>query len=415
MKLRIFATELAVMSYNKKQLNLKRVTPHYTDQYNELMRYVFQVTIGEIERSGYEEGELVRSKRPVLEHADVLGWFTPDDRLVSSICTYPFQVNIHGKIYNMGGVTGVGTYPEYASTGLMKDLIQLALERMRVKGQYISYLYPYSVPYYRKKGWEIMSDYITFTLKDTQMPHHVRTEGYVERLSVLDKAVVDVYDRFSHKTHGAMIRNNIAWNEYWRWENEDERIAAVYYNAKGVPQGYMIYWVENDIFHIREMVYITEDARHELWNFVRAHDSMIDNVKGNIYMDEPLAFLLDESQITETIEPYFMARIVDAGQFLADYPFDDEITGFHFQVTDPIAKWNNGIFGLIQENNTVQVVREAVGGKVELDIQTLSTLMMSYKSPAYLHKIGRLKTNPDTLRMLEKIIPTEKPYFSDYF
>lgn len=403
------------MSYNKEQLRINKIAPAYTDQYNELMRYVFQVTMRDIANSGYKEDELIRAKRPILEEADVYGWFTPDDRLISSVCIYPFQVNIHGKVYDMGGVTGVGTYPEYAGAGLMKDLILLTLEKMREKGQYISYLYPYSVPYYRKKGWEIISDRMTFSLKDTQIPRQVHTKGYVERLNVLDKVVAEIYDRFSRMTHGAMIRNEIAWDEYWRWENEDERTAAVYYDERDTPQGYMIYWVEDDVFHIREMVYMTRDARLELWNFIKAHDSMVDGVKGNIFTNEPLAFLLEDSQITETIEPYFMARIVDAEQFLANYPYDDETSGFHFQVTDPVAGWNNGIFAPEWRNGTVKVSAEPVGGKVELDIQTLSTLMMSYKSPAYLYKTGRLNTDAATLRLLEKIIPTEKPYFSDYF
>ncbi len=39
--------------------------------------------------------------------------------------------------------------------------------------------------------------------------------------------------------------------------------------------------------------------------------SMVYWVKGDIYKNEPLAFLLEDSQIKESIEPYYMARIVD--------------------------------------------------------------------------------------------------------
>jgi len=63
----------------------------------------------------------------------------------------------------------------------------------------------------------------------------------------------------------------------------------------------------------------------------------------------------------------------------------------------------------------IEIVDEPIGKLVELDIQTLTTMMISYKSPAYLYKMGRLKTDPETLWLLEKIIPTEQPYFSDYF
>ena len=72
----------------------------------------------------------------------------------------------------MGGVTGVGTYPEYANHGLMKDLIQTALEEMRQDKQWISYLFPYNIPYYRRKGWEIMSTsyLLKFGIRNYQKP-----------------------------------------------------------------------------------------------------------------------------------------------------------------------------------------------------------------------------------------------------
>ena len=49
----------------------------------------------------------------------------------------------------------------------MKDLIEKALIQMRQDQQWISYLYPYNIPYYRRKGWEIMSDKLSFKIKDT--------------------------------------------------------------------------------------------------------------------------------------------------------------------------------------------------------------------------------------------------------
>lgn len=400
----------------KDKLTIKPVTVEDLDQYNELMRYVFQVTDRVIQESGYEDGELIRSKRPVLQEAKVFGWFTPDNELVSQICIYPCKVNIHGKIYDMGGITGVGTYPEYSNLGLMSDLIKLALETMRDAGQYISYLYPYSIPYYRRKGWEIMSDHMTFSFKDTQLPKLVEVPGHVERLEVQDMDVISIYDKFSRITHGALIRNKFEWDEYWRWENEDERTAAVYYDEKGQPQGCMFYWVEGDVFHIKELFYLTQEARHGLWNFAGAHFSMIDEVKGDIYMNEPLAFELEDSHIVETIEPYYMARIVDVAAFLKNYPWDDDINPFHFIVSDPVASWNNGVFCVMnnEEGETV-ISAEPVGKPVELDIRTLSTMMMSYKTPSYLYKIESLKTDPKTLRLLEKLIPVEQPYFSDYF
>ena len=404
------------MSNNiKSKLKIKRVTLDHVDQYDELMRYVFQVTKKDVNECGYEGDELIRSKRPIIERSKVFGWFTEDEELISSISVYPFKVNMHGRVYEMGGLTGVGTYPEYANAGLMNDLIMLVLEEMCRDEQYISYLYPYSIPYYRRKGWEIMSDRISFNLKDNQIPQYVEVSGYVKRFDVFDQNVLKVYDTYANSMHGALFRKEFEWEEYWRWENEEERTAAVYFDTNDNPQGYLFYWVEEDVFHVKEIIYNTLDASHGLWNFIRAHFSMIDWVKGNVYMNEPLAFQMEDSQIEEIIEPYFMARIVDVEKFLQSYSFDDDIRQFHFIVKDPLASWNNRIFGLRQVGDKTEIVNEPIGKPVELDIQTLTTMMISYKSPAYLHKMGRLKTDPETLWLLEKIIPTEQPYFSDYF
>lgn len=411
-----FSTPQRTFVFVRETLHIKPVTIEYLDQYEELNSYVFQVTKRILRESGYEEGEYIRSKRPVLQETDVFGWFTADDKLVSSISIYPFQVNIHGTIYEMGGITGVGTYPEYSNMGLMNELIKRALDRMRQADQHLSYLYPYSIPYYRKKGWEIMSDHMTFTLRDTQLPRLTDVPGRVERMQVSASPVKDIYDRFARETHGALIRGQFEWAEYWRWENEAERTAAVYFDADQQPRGYLFYWIENDVFHLKEMIYLDQLARQGLWNFISAHHSMVTQLKGHIYMNEPLAFLLDDSQIVETIEPYYMARIVDVGRFLSKYPYDDAIQPFHFVVSDPIAPWNNGIFGVgLSDQGEPEIRKEALGSPVSLDIQTLSTLMMSYRSPAYLHKIGRLQTDTATLRLLEKLIPGEQPYFSDYF
>lgn len=56
------------------------------------------------------------------------------------------QARIFGRTYAMGGLTGVGTYPEYSNLGLMHKLLEQALTNMRARGQYLSYLYPTPSP-----------------------------------------------------------------------------------------------------------------------------------------------------------------------------------------------------------------------------------------------------------------------------
>ncbi|MGX7172569.1 GNAT family N-acetyltransferase [Enterococcus ratti] len=400
----------------KKNLELKSVTEKDVDQFNALLSYVFQVTEADIEESGFENKRaFIRSKRPILELSEVFGWFH-EEKLISQIAIYPCEVNIHGTPYKMGGLTGVGTYPEYANHGLMQDLILVALDNMRKKKQWISYLYPYNIPYYRRKGWEIMSDKLTFKIRDTQLPKHVPVNGMVKRLPVDHLDVYQVYQKFTAQNHGALFRSHFHWEEYWRFENKEERTAAIYYTNEREPIGVLFYWVAEEIFHVKEMFYLNQEARNGLWNFISAHFSMVYWIQGDIYKHEPLAFLIEDSQIKEQIEPYYMARIVDVKEFLKQFPFVSVAKPFHFVVEDPIASWNNGIFGLIwDKEGQLTILQEPVGQPVYLSIQTLTCLMMNYRRASYLARIERLKTDEETLKTLELILPTMEAYFSDYF
>lgn len=400
----------------KKNLKMKKVTIEHLDQYNKLLRYVFQVTENELHQVGWEDKEIKKVKYPTLKKAHVLGWFDGDN-LVSQVATYPMKVNIFNQTYAMGGVTGVGTYPEYSNQGLMHKLLFKALQDMRDKGQYISYLYPYSIPYYRTKGWELISDKIVYEISDYQLPKRQPVLGDVRRMDIDDKAIKETYHKYALMTHGALLRDELAWNEYWLWDTDDV-IAALYYNENDVPEGYVIYWIADEVFHVKDMIYITQEARIGLWNFISAHFSMISKVIGNTFTDEPLAFLLEDADIKETISPYYMARIVDVVPFIERYPFKADALErtWHFQLKDPLLPWNEGFFKLhITKEGKGTLVKTVEKSSDVTDIQTLTTLLLGYKRPDYLMKIGRLVCSADTVDMLEDSIEQQTPYFSDYF
>lgn len=386
------------------------------EQYNALLRYVFQVTDQELSSVGWQEKEMIRAKFPMMEKADVIGWFD-DETLVSQVAVYPMQIKVFGKTYAMGGLTGVGTYPEYSNMGLMHKLLEQALKNMRKRGQYICYLYPYSIPYYRRKGWELVSDKISYEIKDYQLPKNHQVSGDVRRVKTDSEELKETYERYAEHTHGAILRDELAWNEYWLWDSDDI-MAAIYYNEENEPDGYVIYWIANEVFYIKDMIFNNEDARTGLWNFVSAHFSMINQVEGSTYTDEPLAFLLEDASIKETISPYYMARIVDFSAFISEYPFKPDVVDreWKFMLTDPIMECNQGTFLLKiskDGHGTVTKVSEECSDKVS--IQTMTTMFMGYKRPDYLAKIGRLQADGRIIDMLEDAIEQQTPYISDYF
>lgn len=397
-------------------LEIRPVGSEYLEQYDQLLRYVFQVTTQDLTTIGWQDKEMLHAKFPTMERADVLGWFNGEN-LVSQVAVYPMRVKVFSQTYDMGGLTGVGTYPEYSNLGLMHRLLERALENMRTKGQYITYLFPYSIPYYRKKGWEIISDKISYEIEDYQLPKSRRLEGDVRRVEVDSEELKSTYEKYAQHTHGAVLRDELAWNEYWLWDSDDI-MAAIYYNENNESDGYVIYWLADDVFHIKDMIFSSEAARTGLWNFVSAHLSMIDKVVGSTYTDEPLAFLLDDASITETISPYYMARIVDFPAFIAKFPFKPSpaVREWRFQLSDPIMECNQGAFLLrIDENGKGEAAKIPDKCTDTINIQTMTTMLMGYKRPDYLARIGRIIADEGTIDMLEDSIEQQTPYVSDYF
>ena len=151
----------AVENYGMRYLETKDL-----DQYNALLRYTFQVTEDELTATGWKDEEIKQSKFPVLERADVLGCFDGNS-LISQFAVYPLKMNIYGEVFQVGFVTSVCTYPEYTGQGIMKKLMFESLSHMKKQGRSFALLYPYSIPLYHHLGWEIISNKISFNIKES--------------------------------------------------------------------------------------------------------------------------------------------------------------------------------------------------------------------------------------------------------
>ena len=397
-----------------EDLYILKLTEKHLEQYNDLLRYAFQVTEKQLLDIGWESDEIRQAKAPVLKYANVIGYFD-EDTLVSQFAVYPAKMNVHSTVVDTGFITSVTTYPEYSGLGLMSKLMKQALTEMKDSGQSVALLFPYSIPLYRKKGWEIISDKMSFSARIDQLLNTFDAPGYVRRKPFDSNDLTDLYTKFARQTHGCILRSQILWEEYWRWD-VDDTIAAIYYDTNDTPLGYIVYRINNDVMFIKEMIYLNFEARNGLYQYIAAHESMIDEVKGYNYTSVPIAFSLPDSDIKETIRPYIMGRIVDFSAFIAKYKFDSSASGksITFNIEDPLLEWNNKSFTVAIENGICHLTKDASKYTANLSIGTLTTLLMGYKRASYMAKLGMIDAETDTIKLLDRIIVNEKPYISDF-
>lgn len=396
-----------------QKLILRKLSSQDADQYNKLLRYAFQVTEKDLLEIGWADEEIKQSKFPVLQRADVWGCLERDE-IVSQFAAYPLEMNIHGAIYNVTFVTSVCTYPEYSGHGLMTRLMVHSLTEMREKRQSLALLYPYSIPLYRKRGWEIVSDKMSFRIRDVQLPRPTGPEGYVRRVNWDNPDFISLHSQFARQTHGCLFRNRLAWDEYWRWD-EDDTSVALYYNPSGQCLAYMVYLIKEDTMHIKEMIYLNAEGRKGMWKYISAHESMVNEVIGANYSGEPIAFYFDDSDIQETIRPYIMGRIVDVEEFLRNYRCSPRFSGcITLNVSDPLLEWNNKAFHLEFADGRVRLGEAPAEYSASMSIGTLTTLLLGYKRASELAALERITASEQALQLLEHVILHKKPYISDY-
>ena len=225
----------------------------------------------------------------------------------------------------------------------------------------------------------------------------------------------ELHSHFASITHGCLFRNALAWEEYWRWDEDDTNV-AVYYNTKDKPCGFMVYLIKNDIMHIKEMIYLNREAKKGLWEYIHAHDSMIDAVHGYTYFSEPIAFEMDDGDIKETIRPYAMGRIIDIESFLQDYPCDPDggTLYIELEIEDHLLLWNNRSFRLCFSDGTCMLTDEPAEYKLKMEIGTLTTLLLGYKTAERLYALERIEGKQEAVDRLDDVLFHKIPYISDY-
>lgn len=377
-----------------------------------LSEYAFQYDV--------PENELDKRIQAYSEHA-IWGDFE-GEKLAAKLHIIDLHTWIAGKRLSMGGIASVATYPEYRRGGRVAKLLRHSLKEMKENGQAISFLHPFSIPFYRRFGWEVLNNWKKITLKKEDFVPLPSASGVVSRLSLEEvyEQINPVYEAFSQKFNGMLVRSK-AW-----WENRvysEGYQFAFYQNGDGAKTGYVYYKMKERNLEVEEFVALDGDARRGLWNYLCQHDSMIDG--GTLLTNEgdQLPFLLQNPKVKTEEEAYFMARIVDVEKFLSEYPFAlREGESLFLHIHDEQAEWNNGTFHIQQGD--VKVYRGDSQNSscthppkrgLRCNINTLTAILAGYQKPEFLHEAGLLQGPAKELKLLKEMVSDYETNFMDFF
>lgn len=369
----------------------------------QLSQYAFQYIVPE---------DQIPKRLEMLKKHKILGIFEAE-QLAAKLHLIPFEVHIGEQKWKMGGIAGVATYPEFRRKGYVKDLMQQALKEMKEEGYSISMLHPFKISFYRKYGWELLTNRIKCTLSKSDLVMQEVVSGTIKRTNndVNFYDLNEIYTHYASRFAGMLVRENT----WWETITKDELI-SIYYDADQRPKGFLVYSIKDSKMKVEEFVALTAEARKGLWNFICQHDSMVNEVEIILSEKEPLLYTLKEPNVKTELMPYFMVRIVDVEKFLSDYDFQWIGEEFVLQITDEYADWNEKTFTLKNGEVYVHTEHDSVEGEViQISINSLSTILFGYKRPLELYHLELLTGKEEEIQKLEKMIPYRDSFFYDFF
>lgn len=368
-----------------------------------------------------EEQELYLS---LNKAEDTIGCFDADDQLLAHMTVLNLTAWVNDKPISVGGIAGVATWPEFRKSGLLRRMIDSALQSMKNNNQLLAMLHPLSIELYRKFGWEVFVDYKTYTFENLSfLSDFGHSSGYVTRTDTYHETFNKVYNVYLSRYNGMLERDSDWWTNRIFSQKNPNGWGAIYFDSSDRPKGYIIYHIKDEEFIIQELITLDVDAFNGLWGFVKKHDSMLKKIiVKQMPIDDHLPYLLENPRISEVVYPYFMARIVDVELFLKQHRFQSkERKQFHLRISDEVASWNEGVYLIDLDENKQNVMKINTFDTDNrdmffCDIRTLTSLMLGYHDYNFYKFYNLIQGDAVEIeQFLSCLAIRNKPYLMDFF
>ncbi|GIQ67068.1 hypothetical protein PACILC2_56360 [Paenibacillus cisolokensis] len=182
-------------------MEIRQLTTDDYEASKKLSMYAFQFEMSE---------EAIEAERSRFVPERYFGIFA-DNRLAAQLTLLPLQTYINGKLFDMGGIANVSSWPEMRRQGLVARLIRHSLGEMKRAGQTVSFLAPFSHSFYRKYGWENLLDLKKYTIETSFFPPRAETGGRVERRNEDIGLLNGIYESYAKRYNGMLNRTEHWW------------------------------------------------------------------------------------------------------------------------------------------------------------------------------------------------------------
>lgn len=354
------------------------------------------------------------------------------DRLVASYCTIPFTMRANGTAMPLGGVSAVGTLPEYRRRGLLRQITTRAFNQMFEEGRPVAALWASQASIYQRYGYAQTTVRRSYTIDTADIGFFDGDAGLgdVQRYDVDSgyDLVKGLYISFIADRMCYLHRARPLWeNNALQAVDADGPVQiAVSRDENGEPNGYVVYTLRsNRVDHearpqelvVRDLVWLGLDGYRSLWSWIARHD-LVGRVRWDTApIDDPGPELFVEPRLLHARDRegiWFRVVNVEAALAGRGYSGDGELT---IEILDDdLAPWNVGTFAIAAESGGATVKGVPGSGDLRLPIKALASLFTGYRSARQLHRWGLIDGQPDAVARADELFAmTTGPGCPDQF
>jgi predicted acetyltransferase len=345
-----------------------------------------------------------------------------DGQPVAGLSLLPVAQWFVGRRVPMVGITTVGVHSAWRGSGVGLALMRSALEEIQAMGVPLSALYPATLRFYRKLGYERAGQHIGYELSLAEIdvvergPHLIQVDpGQYEHFA-------DLYEQRARHTMGHLDRPG--WMLQRRIEQQEGTVSAYVVVYEGQREGYVVFGQSkrNQPLTVLDVCALTPRAGQRLLTLFADHRTMIEHVAWPGGPTDPLLYLLNENmsggmrsrvQIRHLLD--WMLRIIDVPGALMARGYPAGITAeLHFDIHDDVLSTNNGHFILQVADGQAQV-SSGGSGHIRLGIRELAALYSSFMAPVELQAIGVIDGPAADLALAGAVFSGPRPWMPDIF
>ncbi|MEX1376055.1 MAG: GNAT family N-acetyltransferase [Eubacteriales bacterium] len=254
-----------------------------------------------------------------------------------------------------GGIGDVSSYPEYRRGGNVSELMKNVLREMYENKYVISYLYPFSHPFYRKYGYELCREKRVVTIKTSDIKY-TKSAGYAKQhiyktKDDLSEDIKKIYYKHADGMNFMLDRNEYFWEKKLKEDAFTSKTKTyVLYSEENQPIAYFTYEYEKIVFpNIRAKIYdiafVDRKAFDSLLMFIYKLGPAVSEIvfacppRLNIFNT-----LEDAWNVKMSVEPGGMMRIINAKMAFEAMKAVELKSSLLIKVQDNYISENNAVF-----------------------------------------------------------------------